>query len=768
MIRNYQRSGGGGSVDLGPIYSSINALQNEINSLITVTDFSSLSSLMADINVISTRLTTYISYNDERYRSLSQGIDISLNSIYTRFTSHTMGAMSSFSSLSSSLTQLSTAFTSYTSISDYRWRTYTAAVASSFADISSGGGDITLTNPTMNSHVYTDPVLYSGPNIGSEGYDTTPDANTYMKGVTWIDMPDTTAPSGYSTKIAALKNCSVYGDLSFSNVTSVVLSNVTATNAIIKSCYNYTIVGGTYNEISVKRGLGHVSSVSAFSFKSPDCVWCVFERCNMHEMSIYYPSWVSSYVNEFRLYLNSNTINKINASVIKFDATGNDIWTANFYLDYDLMQTSSSRSIPGYFFSNTIHELSIFNHDHGDRNTTNIAIPKNGVYLHGNSINSCWYDLYCGFSVYNNTIETLDNMVGVGMVATNNSVQEWSCTVSPFSALLQGTSTTQNVIQMTLNDIGYLDILYGIGNETIEPSSVSHLYIAASKNTISNATLDVPHPVSLAEVSAKYISHNGHITFSSCDIGKMDWLDGNTSPAIVQNCTINDICITGTGTEPPNDNNALRFSSNSIDYMNMLVPNGCAKMIANTMGYNTLNVYSYIDNGGGAIKQLDITAANAALKYDMTAGLVNVYCTKRFYCGGVVFGLLNVSFSIEDIDTDNSYPFILESASIDRAVCIGNNDIGGIVNWQDFKVNGCTFNSISFDFNIAALSRNSITGIADIKMDTGYLYGNTCNGILNAVVSDLNMSSNSLTLGEVYYSVSNGSVNTITYCGHMR
>ena len=110
MIRNYQRGGGGGSADLTPIYNSLNAIQNEINSLITLTDLSTLTTVSMDTSALG-----------------------AISSSVTELSAE----MSNTNLLSSSITNLSTAFTLYTTLHYGGSRSFQSSVSSSFSSVSS-------------------------------------------------------------------------------------------------------------------------------------------------------------------------------------------------------------------------------------------------------------------------------------------------------------------------------------------------------------------------------------------------------------------------------------------------------------------------------------------------------------------------------------------------------------------------------------------------------------------------------------------------------
>ena len=57
MIRNYQRSGGSGNVDLAPIYNSINALQIQVNNLYNRTETTTSSSTSSTVSSESSTIT---------------------------------------------------------------------------------------------------------------------------------------------------------------------------------------------------------------------------------------------------------------------------------------------------------------------------------------------------------------------------------------------------------------------------------------------------------------------------------------------------------------------------------------------------------------------------------------------------------------------------------------------------------------------------------------------------------------------------------------
>lgn len=502
MIRNYQRGSGGGSVDLGPIYSSINALQNEINSLITITDLSTLTSISADIS----------------------GLD-SLSSSVTRLSSE----KSNTAVLSSSITDLSTSFTYHVQVQYLASNEFKSSVKSSISSISSSitnisssvldinsivsslSSDIrcckTLTNPTESGYLFTDPVLYSGPNIdGSTGFAFNNVSNTYMKGVTWKDYP-VSVTSLYGTAPAFFSNCVVYGDFSLDNVYKASLLSNTVTNLIINGATGVSVNNGSYNSISVNRCITlSLFDAYIYDFISPNCYVFSCDKCRIKDISYDYPSTLSVNNIYYRLSLNSNTIDRINASALKFNATRNDIWTANLYFDYDVMQTTADEFNMVYMSANTINELSIFNNEHGMRNTTNNGISRNVVYLNGNNCEKLWINLLCPCTVLNNTIETFNNIVGVLLTANYNEIQEWDCEISPYSAYLHNTSTTNNFAMINSNTINKWNLYHGFSQRSILNNSFLFNQLTAANdllpiyalyNTVSYATFDMLNSLSL-------------------------------------------------------------------------------------------------------------------------------------------------------------------------------------------------------------------------------------------------------------------------------
>jgi hypothetical protein len=478
MIRNYQRAGGGGG-DLVPIYNSITALQNGINSLLTVTELA------------------------------------------------------------------------------------------------------TLTNPTESGYLFTNPVLYTEPNGNALN-------NTYMKGVTWENYP--------STATADFGNCVVYGVLSYDNVPAYNLSSCTAQTVVLNSCNSGAINGASIDNISAnnidaialnnasfdsillsKCNGAIVSGVTASRLCIPDCSALSIELCHINDVSIDYPSTVTRYDSNYGVTLEGNTIDKINASLLKHSVNNNSIWTANLYVDYALMQTTASAHI-GFFNSNSINKISIFNNDYS-LNTSNRGIYLNGLSFRENRLGHLWYDLYSPLTIDGNSVETLKNTVGGSLSANGNSVQKWNCKVSPCSMLVY-LFPKNALAQIQSNTVGKWNLYHCISDDALmtdtQTSRTSALYalsINAANNSASYVTFDVLNPVTAVFDNHLYSAHlnvANRMTFCVADsIGTLNMAKNDnyvSSPLYVSVMATSARSVGATNICP-------RFgkTGHSIDLMNILL-----------------------------------------------------------------------------------------------------------------------------------------------------------------------------------------------------
>lgn len=510
MIRNYQRSGGG-SVDLVPIYNSLNALQNEVNSLITITKLSTLTSISGEISGLDALSSSVMVLSSEK--SNTAVLSSSITNLSTAFTFYTTlhygnsrifqsSVSSSFSSVSSSVSDLSSSITNISSsVMDIN-----SIVSSLSADIE---GCKTLTNPTESGYLFTNPVLYSGPDIDHSGATTfNNENNTYMKGVTWKDYPSTVTYLTARTMPAYFGGCVIYGDFSLDNVYKASLLSNTVTNLIINGVAGISIENGSYNSISVKQcNTMSLSEAYIYDFISPDCKRLSCTKCRIKDVLFDYPSTVTANGTDHRIFMNSNTIDNINATVLSISGSRNDIWTANFYLDYDLLQNSLLAAGPISLASNTVSELSIFNNDHGMGNTTNNAINRNEVILNGNRINKLWLDLLCQCDVSYNTIDTFKNIIGASFHVYNNAIQGMNCEVTPYSAYIHNTSSYATLALIQDNTINELNLYHGVSERSILNNTflsgqitkaLDSLLIYVIRNSGNYATFDVLSPLSVS------------------------------------------------------------------------------------------------------------------------------------------------------------------------------------------------------------------------------------------------------------------------------
>ena len=574
-----------------------------------------------------------------------------------------------------------------------------------------GGGCKTLTNPTESGHLFTDAVLYSGPDIDTPSGQPFNNAyNTYMRGVTWSDYPSTVTSVPDRTMPAYFGGCVVYGDFSLINVYEASLLSNTVTNLIINGVTNISIDNGLYNSISVtKCNTASLSGVYIYNINSPDCKRFMFTNCRIKDASIDYPSTVNSNVTDYRLYLVGNTIDKINASVIKFDAMMNDIWTANIFLDYDIMQSTVSYTNPVFGVYNTINELSIFNNDHGLINTTNNAISVNGVYLNSNSVRQLWMDILCPFIMSQNTIGTLDNTLGVSLSAVGNRVQEWGCEVSPFSALLHPTSTTKTFALMQSNTISKWDLYHGLTIDSlITDTSLSEqitaalnsLSVYALQNSASYVTFDILNPLSInfnSYLFSAQFNVANKITFAvSESIGTLNMINNERFVTVARDAQIR------------------AFNAHSVGMTNIY-----PRFVAANNSIDTLDMF--LDGVMSASYSLSNISANA----------VNI---KNF------------------AKTNVTSRFNVDSCAIQRFRYEQ-------LNVQHLKLVSNTFAYATIDGGYWICDTNFIDNVSMNISDAAF-YGNTL-GAFGGSATAITLISNSLTLGGLYYGTSTGSVNSI-------
>lgn len=707
MIRNYQRAGGS-SVDLAPIYNSLNALQNEVNSLITVTK---LTSIASDISVIS--------------------------------------------ALSSSVTDISTAFTSHTSLYDWKFRTLSSSVTNMNESIMSinavistlstatGGGGKTITNPTESGYVFTDPVLYTGPDIEAPGGQTFNNAyNTYLKGVTWSDYPSTVTESPYRTLPAYFGGCVVYGDLSFVNVYAWEIESCTVEHVKIHSCVTGMVSNGSYTDVSVDSvslmmAYGTINSLSANNADAmavnsatcnsiqlsqcnrvglngiyvnhlyvPDVSELALSHCRVKDLLIDYPSTVTSYDSNRFVTLDSNTIDRMNASLLRYNAKGNDIWTANIYMDYDLMQSAVLTSA-GYLHANTINELSIFNNDHGTGNTTNQAISQNGLYLGNNSIRHLYNDLYIPVSLWSNTIDTLANTLGVSLSARGNSIEEWDCEVSPYSALRYG--ATRSFALISSNHVARMNFSHDFTDESLFTTDSS----SSVMNNLNKLT------IYLLQNSASYVS---------CDVLNPITANFKGAPISAQF----------------NVANSITFAvSESIGTLNMVknerfdtTPREAEIRAISAHSMGMTNVYPRFVAAGESIDLLNIYL-DGPMKDDYT--LRNISAS-------------SVSFkNFASMSTDDSWLYVFSCSfgffeyvqSITNRLGVMNDSISYCsITGGNLNAYTCDFTNLNININAANIAANNMTG-------------------LGGTVRWITLNTNNLTLGGFYYGTSSGASNTI-------
>lgn len=575
MIRNYQRSEGA-SVDLGPIYNSINVLQNEVNSLITITKISTLTSISTGFSAIN--------------------------------------------ELSSSITDLSTAFTSHTSLYDWKLGTLASGVQSSIDSLSSsimdingiistlstaGGGGKTLTNPTESEHMFTDPVLYSGPVTGEGSPSLNPFLNTYMKGVTWSDSPSTEVTNGRQFP-AILEGCVIYGDLSCIDVYNCHFLSITGSRLVFNNCGSIALEGGLCGIVDINKANWataggctyddvRLSSCDAGLFGAcelnhihiPDCKNITLRSCNIKDISIEYPSTVTSNIDYYVNDLSYNTINNINVTAMTVRMRNNNIWTANFYVDYNLLQSTVAGIIPLIFIENTINGLSIYNLNHEGINTTLPAISMNGLNFMTNTISQLRMDLYCPLTLWSNSIDTYEHTIGAFISARDNTVLEWDCEVSPYSALLHSTTVDETLAMLYLNTVRKWNVYHGITDESLFTDSLSPNVMAGlnklalnfSRNSVDYATFDVLNPlyvsftkgVSSARINVcNQLSVQGRDTFMTLDIANAIQFTFNRSQLITLD--VGSVDSLGLSNVYPIFSKAYIYSMNM--FVNSFIPDG--------------------------------------------------------------------------------------------------------------------------------------------------------------------------------------------------
>ena len=88
------------------------------------------------------------------------------------------------------------------------------------------------------------------------------------------------------------------------------------------------------------------------------------------------------------------------------------------------------------------------------------------------------------------------------------------------------------------------------------------------------------------------------------------------------------------------------------------------------------------------------------------------------------------------------------------------------VNVSNALVQKNTFNTFSMDFNKVIISSNSFIDYAELNIKNATLVNNTCTGIVEGNIGDIHLSSNSLTVGQLYYTNSFGIANNIANASH--
>jgi hypothetical protein len=592
-----------------------------------------------------------------------------------------------------------------------------------------GGGGKTLTNPTESRTIFTDPVLYTGTLSGSRFQpDWSPRSNTYMKGVTWSNSPSTSASGTIRTFSPCLENCLVYGDISFVDVNNGYLNNVTASNAVIRDCSRITVsmgclIGtvsainvtapnlwwGTHNSVLVDRcKSANFNGANINHIYSPDCKRITMYQCRIRDVSIEYPTTVTESTSDYSIGLTRNTIDSINAMALTMDASDNDIWTANLYLNYDLMQNTFSGATPGNFVDNIINELSIYNHDMRTDITTNTVISMNGLNFMTNTISHMRVDLYCPITLWSNSIDTLEHTLGVFMSARNNSVLEWDCEISPFSAMHKGLSDSKSLAMAYSNTVGKWNVYHGITDESLFSNNTSPIVTAGlnklildiSYNSLDYATFDVLNPLN--------VSFTNGISSALLHVG-------NRLSVMCPN-TIMSLDIV----------NAELYTFAGARQVTLKIFN------AHSLGLT--NIFPVFDSG-------------------ITIDSMNMYADSSMLTG---YSLTNASINTAKIAIFNSInptaPMVIGNCSI--TYLDYNQRNAQRVQFFNNTINYCSITGGSFNAWTNTVS-NLMINVPSASLLSNNFYG------LAGTVSGLSVDSCSLSLGGFYYVSSNGQGNTI-------
>ena len=531
-----------------------------------------------------------------------------------------------------------------------------------------------------------------------------------MKGVTWKDYPSTVTSLVDRTMPAYFGGCVIHGDFSLDNVYKASLLSNTVTNLIINGVSGISIDNGSYNSISVNKcNTMSLSEAYIYKFNSPDCKRFSCTKCRIKDVSFDYPSTVVQNGTDYRYFMSANTIDNINATVLSFSGSRNDIWTANFYLDYDLFQNTVMAAGPISLMSNTLNELTIFNNDHGTGNTTNYAINRNEVVLNGNSINKLWIDLLCHCAISYNTIDTIKNVIGASFSAYNNAVQEWNCEVTPYSAFLHNTSTSSSLAMIRGNTINKLNLYNGLTTSSILNNSflsgqitnaLDSLYIYVVNNTGDYATFDVLNPLSVLYNNYVYsadINVANDVTFAvSESLGTLNMFKNERFITDAREVTIR------------------AFSAHSLGATNIYPHVGVANISMDLLDM-------YLDDGLLTGYYLD----NASINSAHIKNLCSTVVTDKFDISSCTINYLNY-------EQNNGRRLRASSNTIDYC-----NINGGIVI--------ANFNSCR---------------MMNVSLYEGALYDNTA-AALGGSCLNLTAQRNSLDVGGFYYSFSTGSGNTI-------
>lgn len=210
------------------------------------------------------------------------------------------------------------------------------------------------------------------------------------------------------------------------------------------------------------------------------------------------------------------------------------------------------------------------------------------------------------------------------------------------------------------------------------------------------------------------------------------------------------------------DGNVFGLFFNSITSCDIYYPNGYINLANNSI-YDagvTANIY---EDYGGTIDHYRLQGNNIYLYGDAHAFDINIVARNAVVYSNSCNALNMSVFQTES--TDNGWILSLSGCSAEYANVVGVMYAEN-VNDSNALVQKCTFNTFSVDFNKIQISSNSFKDIAVLNIQNATLLNNTCNGIVEGKISDIHLSSNSFTVGQLYYTNSFGIANNITNASH--